>query len=163
MSVSDDETTSTSNDDDDDLHDDHDLPDPEIQDAPDAALLPPGEEEDVLEDDDSEPPPADDNGEYIPIPNATEGPPAATAGCEGDDSSETTLLEPPPTEHDHFKATEEAGRAAGDLQVGERRVSSRKKTSTHDPAFQYLLVDLLGCHGHHYSFLTEQMSAKKEL
>ena len=137
-SVSDDETTSTSNDDDDDPHDDHDLPDPDIPDhaAPlppgddedvledDDGAPPPGDEQDVLEDDDSEPPPAGDNEEHIPIPDATQGPAEATDGCQDDDSYATTSLEPPLTEHDWFKAAEEAGCAAGDLQVSGRRVST---------------------------------------
>ena len=127
------------------------------------APLPPGDEEGALEDDDSEPPPTDDNGEHIPLPDPVEGPPAATDECESDDSSETTSLEPPPTERDCFKAAEEAGHAVGDLQVGKPCVSTQKKTSTHDLAFQYILFDLLGNHGYHYSFLIEQMSAKEGL
>ena len=128
VSVSDDETMSTSNDNDDDPHDDHDMPAPEIPDPPDhTAPLPPGDKEDVLEDDDSKPPPANDNGEHIPIPDAVEGQPAVTDECESDDSSETTSLEPPPIEHDHFKATKEASGAAGDYKLASNGFPCEKR------------------------------------
>ena len=108
LSISDDETTSTSSDDDDDPHDDHDLPDPETPDH--TAPLTPGDEEDaledgdgvphhggeqdVIEDDDSEPDVADDNEDHIPVPDVTQGSATATDGCQDDDSSAVTSLEP---------------------------------------------------------------------
>ena len=166
-SISDDKTTSSDDDDDDDLYDDPDFPPPEIPDPLDpAAPLPPADpddEEDDDDDDDSGPPHTDDTAEHIPVIDAAEGPPAATDECESDNSSDAISLEPPPTENECFKATEEAGHTAVDLKDGEQRISTRKKTSTHDSAFQYLLIRLLHNQSHHNIFLTAQMSANKEL
>ena len=87
-------------------------------------LQPPGGEPDVLEDNDREPPAADDNEDHIPIPDATQGTATATDDCQDDNSSDGTPFEPPMTEHDRFMAAEEAGRAASDVQVSRRRVST---------------------------------------
>ena len=89
-----------------------------------------GGKQDVIEDDDRGLRAADDNEDHIPVPDATQGPATETNGCQDDDSSVATLLEPPMTEHDRFMAAEKAGCVASDLQVSRRHVPREKKTHT---------------------------------
>ena len=135
-SISNDKTMSSDNNNDDDPHDDHHLPSPEVLDAPGAMAPPPPPDQGVEKDpndeedddnDDNGPPHTDNTAEHIPadIPliDAAAAPPQAIDEYENDDSSNGASLDLPPTEHERFKATEEAGRAAADIKASERHAT----------------------------------------